>query len=256
MRQTVPTPTQADVAYERLKAAVLTGRLLPGARIRINEIAQEFDVSLGAVREALSKLAAHGIAVATAQKGYSVPPVSLAELRDLTATRIAIEEICLRESLTQGDIDWEIGLVSAFHRLQRLPERDPTDPTRINEAWSEAHYKFHSALVAGSQSVWMLRLRGMLYDQAERYRRLSVPLRKAARDVAGEHQAIFDAAMKRDIGATIRLMSNHLNLTTDILVAAFEPTTAAPEHSGRRSASASKGRRVKQPGRRAAKNGR
>ncbi len=77
--------------------------------------------SPGAVREALSRLAAEKWTVATAQKGYSVTPVSIAELRDLTRTRITIEQICLRSAIAHGDVEWETSIVAAYHRLHRVP---------------------------------------------------------------------------------------------------------------------------------------
>ena len=132
----LPGPTQADTVHDSLRLDILSCRLRPGARIRINEVAQALEVSLGAVREALSRLAAEDMAVATAQKGYRVPPVSVDDLRNLTKARIAMEDLCLRDSIRNGDIEWETALAAAFHRLQRLPEREPSDTSRLNEAWA------------------------------------------------------------------------------------------------------------------------
>ena len=86
--------TQGDQAYEALLAEILDGRLAPGAKITISEVAVRLGFSPGSVREALSRLAAEKWAIATAQKGYSVAPVSIEELKDLTRTRIIIEQLC------------------------------------------------------------------------------------------------------------------------------------------------------------------
>lgn len=232
MMQAPKEPTQTDIAYERLRADILSCRLRPGTRLRINEIAREFEVSLGAVREALSRLAAENIAVATAQKGYTVAGVSAADLIDLTQTRIEIEGSCLRRSIAAGEIEWETSLVAALHRLQRLPEREPTDQSRLSDDWSRAHYVFHEALVAACPSAWMLRLRAMLYAQSERYRRLSVPLRRTERDVVAEHKGIFDAALARNADLAVERMAQHLSLTTEILLAEidFSKDIAGPQN--------------------------
>lgn len=214
--------TQSDATYERLRADILSCRLRPSARIRINEVARDYGVSLGAVREALSRLAAENMAVATAQKGFTVAGVSAADLVDLTETRIQIEGFCIRGSLAAGDIEWETALVAAFHRLQRLPERQPNDPSRLSEAWSQAHAVFHEAVVAACSSSWMLKMRAMLYVQSERYRRLSVPLRRVERDVAAEHKGIFEAVMARDADLAVARMARHLALTTEILLSEIE----------------------------------
>ena len=149
------------------------------------------------MREALSRLAAEKWTVATAQKGYSVSPVSVEELKDLTRTRITIEQLCLRAAIAHGDVEWETAVVAAYHRLRRIPMVAETGQ-HLSPAWAAAHTTFHAALVAGCDSAWMLTLRAMLYAQSERYRHLSFALGQANRDVEAEHEAIVEACLARD----------------------------------------------------------
>ncbi|KAA6406355.1 MAG: hypothetical protein FRX48_09857 [Lasallia pustulata] len=145
-------------------------------------------------------------------------PISAAELRDLTVVRTEIEGLCLERAIAVGDVGWEAELVAAFHRLSRTPEREPADPQRMNEAWSTAHAAFHEAVVSAGNSPWLLRLRRNLYAQSERYRRLSVPLAQITRDLNGEHQGIMEAALAHDAGRVRVLMTQHLELTTCVLL--------------------------------------
>ena len=48
--------SQTTMAHTRLKGELLNGNRLPGDKLKINEIALEFGVSPGAIREALSRL--------------------------------------------------------------------------------------------------------------------------------------------------------------------------------------------------------
>src|SRR6516162_9610461 len=138
--------TQADQAYEALLAEILDCRLAPGAKITISDVAARLEMSPGAVREALSRLSAEKWTIATAQKGYSVAPVSIADLKDLTRTRIAIEQMCLRSAIGHGDVEWESAVVAAYHRLYRVPIVAPDGGARINDAWVAAHTTFHAGL--------------------------------------------------------------------------------------------------------------
>lgn len=210
--------TQTEAAYQQIKDEILTGRLEPGKRLRINEIAVDMKISLGAVREALARLAAEEMAVATAQKGYSVPKVSVEDLADITETRVLVEGECLENSIKHADLDSETKLVAAYHRLANLPERDPENRQVANPAWLEAHSVFHEALVTNCMSPWLLRIRKMLFNQSERYRRLSVSLARTERDVNAEHKAIFDAVMAKDIPLARKLMAEHIRKTTEILL--------------------------------------
>src|SRR4051794_8168118 len=166
---------RTESAYAELRADLLACRLLPGAKLNIVDLTTRHGVSLGAVREALSRLAAEGLVIAEMNRGYRVAPVSEPELLDLTSTRIDIEVACLRMAMRVGGVEWESRIVAAHHRLSRTPERVAGDEDRVSDVWAEAHKDFHAALVFACDSPWRLRLRSLLYDQTERYRRLSVP---------------------------------------------------------------------------------
>lgn len=221
--------TQADQAYEALLAEILDCRLAPGAKITISEIAGRLGLSPGSVREALSRLAAEKWTVATAQKGYSVTAVSIEELKDLTRTRITIEQLCLRSAIAHGDVEWETSIVAAFHRMHRIPMMMTDAGLRVNPAWAAAHTTFHAALTAGCDSPWMRNLRAMLYAQSERYRHLSVALARENRDVDAEHEGILDACLARDAELACARIADHLQRTSDILV-----TSPVLQESGRK----------------------
>ena len=206
------------VAYESLRADLLACRILPGKRLKIQELCTRFSVSLGAIREALSRLTSEGLVISEPQRGFRAAPISATDLADLTMVRVEIETLCLRRAIAFGDVGWEARLVAAAHRLSRTPERDLDDPARSNEDWAKAHSAFHLALVDGSGSPWLLHLHALLYAQSERYRRLSVPFAAKGRNVDEEHQAIVTATLARDAQNAARLLTAHLEATTHILL--------------------------------------
>jgi len=207
-------------AYENLRADLLACRILPGKRLKIQELCTRFSVSLGAIREALSRLTSEGLVVAEPQRGFRAAPISAHDLVDLTMVRVKIESLCLRRAIARGDVAWESRLVAAAHRLARTPERAPDDPARSNEDWAEAHAAFHLALLDGCNSPWLLYLHALLYAQSERYRRLSVPFAAKRRNVNKEHRGIVAATLARDAKLAVRLLAAHLEATTHILLAA------------------------------------
>jgi DNA-binding GntR family transcriptional regulator len=216
IKETSANMTQG--AYEGLRADLLACRILPGTKLKIQELCVRFSVSLGAVREALSRLTSEGLVVAEPQRGFRAAPISAADLTDLTMVRIEIDSLCLRRAIASGDVGWESRLVAAAHQLARTPEREPEDPARSNDAWAEAHAAFHLALVAGCNSPWLLHLHALLYAQSERYRRLSVPFAADERDVNAEHSGIVAATLARDAKTAMRLLAAHLQSTTRILL--------------------------------------
>lgn len=211
-----------DKAYRRLRSDLLACRFMPGEKLRINDLCQVLSVSLSAVREALSRLTAEGLVIAEPQRGFRVAPISGAELHDLTQVRVQIEGMCLKRAIVKGDLGWEERLVAAHHRLARTPEREPGDASRLSDAWAEAHTSFHRALVSACDSPCLLEIREMLHARSERYRRLSVPLSRAPRPIAQEHESIMQATLERDADRAVGLLSAHLEVTSAILMQAEE----------------------------------
>jgi len=112
-------PSLTRSAYESLRADLLSCRFEPDERLNISELCAAMGVSLGAVREALSRLTSEGLVVAEPQRGFRVAPVSADDLRDLYRTRVDIEGLCLRRSIEVGGLDWESSLVAAYHSLSK-----------------------------------------------------------------------------------------------------------------------------------------
>ncbi len=205
--------------YERLRGDILACRLLPGSRLRINELCSCLGgVSLGAVREALSRLSSDGLVLSAPQRGFTVASVSAHDLEDLTTARIEVECWCLRAAMARGGARWEAGITAAFRRLAQTGYHVEGDPALLSEAWVAVHGAFHASLAAAADNAWLLRIREQLYEQSERYRRLSVPALPMPRDVEGEHQAIMEATLARDVEVATARMAEHLRLTTGILL--------------------------------------
>lgn len=211
--------TQSEAACQLIRTEIQEGRLLPGAKLNIKALEQRLDVSLGAIREALSRLAAEGMVVAEAHRGYHVSPVSSEELLDLTRTRVDIESLCLSQAMRHGDVEWETRIVAAAHRMERLQQAPSDGEARRTPVWNQAHGEFHEALVSACPSAWLLRLRQVLYAQSERYRLLSVPLdTDQHRDVRSEHRLLMDAVLRRDEAAALKAVQDHFFATVEIIL--------------------------------------
>lgn len=228
MRQEHRSRSQTQDVHSALRADILACRLPPGAKLKIKDLCDDKGVSPGAVREALSRLTAEGLVVAEAQRGFRISPVSTAELADLAQTRIDIEFLCLERAMARGTVEWEARVVAAYHRLQRTPERASEAHECTSEEWEVAHAAFHEALVSACGSPWLMRLRAMLYAQAERYRRLSVRYDRDERDVEGEHRELMQAVLDRDPVRAKACLAEHIGTTARIILEAMADEAAAP----------------------------
>jgi GntR family transcriptional regulator, carbon starvation induced regulator len=210
--------SQTSAAYARLRQDILSGRLLPGEKLKITDLATQLQVSPGAIREALSRLVPEQLVISRDQKGCVVAPLSIEDLEELTDLRCEIEAIALRRSVQRGEIAWEGSVLAAAHHLRKTQMLSTANGSR-NAEWVERHQAFHTAMVSACGSRRLLELHAQLYQQSERYRELSVHA-KGDRNVVAEHQELVDAALERDADRLVTLMLKHLRETTTRIVRA------------------------------------
>ena len=103
-----------------LRTAISNGELIPGSKLRLDELRMMFGVSLSPLREALSRLSAEGFVVTEDQRGYRVAPISRQNLEEVTKLRALAETFALRESIRNGDDAWEGGVVASLYRINKF----------------------------------------------------------------------------------------------------------------------------------------
>jgi len=210
-----PPTTQVGAAYAALRRDIIDGHLPPGSRLRVEHLKDSYGVGAGTLREALSLLVSDALVMTRDQRGFQVTPISLDDLQDITNNRVLLECEALRQAIRLGDDLWESRLIAAFHLLTRAEQRLDDDRADSFDEWEARNREYHQALISACPSRWMHHFLGMLYQQAERYRRLVVTHRPIPRDVHAEHQGIHDAALARDEARASALLARHIETTVD-----------------------------------------
>jgi GntR family carbon starvation induced transcriptional regulator len=237
---TPAAPPAAELSHvdakERLREDILTCQLQPGQWLKIEELRARYDVSVGTLREALTQLASEGLVLAEANRGFAVAPVSVADLLDITELRIDLECKALAASIQEGDDEWEARILSAFHLLQKLDAELQGDHDGEPKLWAERHRRFHEALVSACPSQWVLRFRQTLFDQARRYRGLSMK-HSATPGRMDQHRRLMEAALARDQATVCALAETHIRDTAKTILDSlpgYAILPAPPVATGRR----------------------
>jgi DNA-binding GntR family transcriptional regulator len=213
-------PTQTTIAIERLRADIVSGRLRPNEKLRVQALAEHYGFAASALREALSRLVTDALVVVEDQRGFRVSPVSRESLIELTDARVGIECLAIRRAIQFGDVAWESSVIGAYHRLSRCSEiPDPNSQDMLQ--WSRCHQDFHQALIAACRSKWLLYFTNLLYQQSERYRMLATLTKpKRKRNVPKEHEELMNAVVERDADRACTLIEAHFQETTRLLLEA------------------------------------
>lgn len=210
--------TQAERIYRRLRDDILGGRLEPGEPLQFARLRTDYGSSVGVLREALVRLTAEGLAVNQAQHGFKVISLSLDDLQELTDARCLIESIVLKDSVENGDLEWESRVIAAHHRLGRTPKASADPSVPVSEAWARAHQDFHVALLSAARSRRMLAIAASLRASAEVYRRWSMPFEVTKRNVSAEHAKLVKLCLAHDADGAPQALVEHLRLTEKLIL--------------------------------------
>lgn len=214
--------TQATIVYHSLRTDILDGRLAPGMRLKVQELAASYGAGPTPLREALAQLAAEGLVRRIEQRGFRVADADPAGFAALIRTRCLVEPLALRESIARGDAAWEDAVAAAERRLARLPRSVGAARFVTNPDWEAAHRAFHHALIGACDATPLLDFCDRLREQADRYRKLANAVSYPKRDVAAEHAAIAEAALDRKADRAAELLAAHLQATGDFVRVALE----------------------------------
>jgi len=220
--------TRGESVLATVRADIVHGVLPPGSKLAFAMLTERYAASTGVLREVLPRLVEQGLVTSRAQLGYRVMTLSLADLRHLTAARVALEGQVLRQSIESGDTGWEGEVVAAHHRLSRTMMHDGD---RLNPTWVDEHLGFHRTLQAGCPNP-------VLRDVAERLRTVAEVYRSAAAGMAGplddagaRHRALTDLAVGRRADDAVAMLQAHIEGSSEALArACFDSalTAAAP----------------------------
>jgi DNA-binding GntR family transcriptional regulator len=210
--------TQASSVYDRLQTDILTGKLKPGHKLRLKDLIEQYDTGNSPLREALNRLSANGMVVREENRGFRVPPASNDELMEVTRTRCWLEEIALRESIANGDSEWEERIVLAFHWLARAARSSEESSKSTSPEWEEHHREFHLALISACNSSILIGFCAELHQRSFRYRNLAEVVEYRDRHELEEHEELQRAVLSRDADKSVDLLMKHYTVTSEILV--------------------------------------
>lgn len=190
----------------RLREAILTGAYAPGARIRQEDIAEEFGASRLPVREALRILESDGLVTLIANTGAWVSHLSLAECQEMYQIRERIEPLLLRYSLPQLSAE-------TLDRLQELA--DNMQAGSDVETFLHLDREFHLLSYTGATTSMLGDTVRRLWNSTQHYRRAFTVLIGPDHNQAVhyEHQLLVGALRRGDGEDAERVLSGHIRRT-------------------------------------------
>ncbi|CSB38017.1 transcriptional regulator, GntR family [Vibrio cholerae] len=206
--------TKSENLTEYLIEAIVEGQLAPGSKISEPELAKQFQVSRGPLREALMRVEGLGLIERIPHIGARVIQLSPIKLVELYAVREALEGMAAR--LAARNIT-EIELAG----LESLLSTHSTHIDQVEGAsyfHQQGDFDFHYRIIQASRNQQLIGLLcDELYHLLRMYRYQSPRSHSRPVEALEEHKFILRAIRQRDEELAEMLMRRHISRSRQLI---------------------------------------
>ncbi|TQP75097.1 GntR family transcriptional regulator [Vibrio cholerae] len=206
--------TKSENLTEYLIEAIVEGELTPGSKISEPELAKQFQVSRGPLREALMRVEGLGLIERMPHIGARVIQLSPTKLVELYAVREALEGMAAR--LAARNIT-EIELAG----LESLLSTHSTHIDQVEGAsyfHQQGDFDFHYRIIQASRNQQLIGLLcDELYHLLRMYRYQSPRSHSRPVEALEEHKFILRAIRQRDEELAEMLMRRHISRSRQLI---------------------------------------
>jgi len=139
-----------DRLYRVLRAQVMHGEIAPGQALTLRGIAQQFDVSITPVREALQRLVAEGALTLTSSGRVFTPELTPERIEELAAIRAMLEPELASRALPRA----HFALIDRLAAINALNAEAVARQDAV--AYVRTNLEFHRTLYLRAQAPAML----------------------------------------------------------------------------------------------------
>lgn len=203
--------TLAALVQDRVREAILNQTLRPGERIDQVKLAEELQVSMAPLREALKDLEAEGLVTIYPRRGAFVTEMSADDLDKLYFARALIEGETIFHAvprLTQDALERLERVVSSMRQATR--DEDVSTYIGLNR-------QFHLEIYSALDNPHLLLVIQNLWKRSELYRYHLMAATHDTERVHREHEEILDACYRRDQAAAREVAVRHIRHTQEEL---------------------------------------
>jgi len=194
--------TVKNALVAEIRDEILRGTYQPGQRLRLNELAERFEVSNMPVREALRHLETEGIVTNIPHKGAVVARLSADEMQDIYDIRIALETLATRLAVPRMTDET---IVALDGWIAAMDEQMNTVATFI-----KLNHGFHETLYAASRRKLLCEMiENLRYRMHHYMHAFKLELGDMAQ-IQAEHRQILAACAARDADLAAALIHDHV----------------------------------------------
>jgi DNA-binding GntR family transcriptional regulator len=204
--------------YEAIFSQLMTLRIAPGAKITVDNLVRELNVSQTPIREALGRLEGEGLVVKTHLIGYSAAPqIARKRFDELYQLRLLLEPASAAKAAAAMD---EQKLAVLREAAGVMGRRDGVDERLRYSTFARQDAVFHDKIleIAGNELI-----RETLNHQHTHFHIFRLMFHsRVTEEALDEHEALLSAFAAGDAAAAETAMRVHLEHSRDRLLPAFD----------------------------------
>jgi DNA-binding GntR family transcriptional regulator len=204
----------SDVAYEAIRDAIACRRIKPGEWLRQEALAQELGMSQLTVREALSRLAAEGLAVHELYKGVRVIDFAIEDLEEIYEMRVLLEGRAIELAASQ------ISSEELVQMRELLPHLATGAGPQSRQEDRDLNREFHWIAIRASARRPLIRMLEQIWELMNTYIVVSQERRAELdgefRANADYHAQLVETLEARDGPRAREIASNHIHGTLEV----------------------------------------
>jgi DNA-binding GntR family transcriptional regulator len=191
-------------AYELVWEKITTLELAPGAPINDQKLAEELDMGLVPVREALRLLAHENLVDITRRHGMYVADVNASDLEQLSEMRLSLEALAARLAAQRATAD---DLVV----LEALRQEQATISPEDRHQLFDLDHKFHQAIAQAAQNKYLAQTLDRLFGLSRRLWYLVLPHIGYLPAAVEKHLNLVEAIRAGDGDRAEEIMKEHVS---------------------------------------------
>jgi DNA-binding GntR family transcriptional regulator len=201
----VLTLTKQQAIYQHLKGQIMEGKLPPGQRLIIDEIAEELGLSIIPVREALQLLQSERLVEIRPHAGATVSPITHENIEEVFTILEGMEAVTVRRIAKSRPPELTGKLEALIKQMDHAEKRSEY------EKWSTLNMEFHLAMSEATGMPWLHEITTRVMGNWDRIRRHFFRGGSEHRfaEAQKEHHAILQALLKDDADHTEELVRQH-----------------------------------------------
>jgi len=200
--------TLSDQVFSELKEAIIKGDLAQGSKITEDEIAKQYGISRGPLREAIRRLEGLRLLVRKPHAGTRVVTLTHSMMEEIYTVREALEGMSARLAATHmSDSD-----IAELRQLLEHHESTIDQSQGKEYLQREGDLDFHFRIAQASNNQWLMDLLSSeLYQLLRMCRHRSSQTPERPLRALQEHKQITEAIAQRDPELAELLMRRHIS---------------------------------------------